>query len=555
MARPLLLSLLLTHAACSLPPSPSPLGRLVSDISLSPTALGQCAISPRTGKGERGEGGERGERGERERAERRPRVGERGVAESGEREKREGYGAVSPPVSLHWRRFGRRGAPARVLLIMGMAATHNGWQSQVEALAASGQYELCVFDNRGTGASSAPPGPYSTEMMARDALALLDAMEWDNCHVVGFSMGGMIAMKLAAHAADRVRSLCLISTHLGGFTRRIPAVRGLAAIAQIVAAPLVSRLPAGGARLAARLRAHLDLHCHYTRRFLDSCALPPAPCGLPGVSERLRARVIRPLRRAMRRASRGVRALGLRLGKPAAHRRTAAGLRRAHAGSATGRHVLGVPLPRLVFRRAAPDPPAHSEVRARAHGAASAVAVASVAASAALSAKALRTPTSNYEALIEHYVGSRERGAVAPGLAGQVVAVMRHRMSAREVRTLRMHPVPKTVMHGREDIVVRPVNAHVLSRLIGAELHMLDSNHMAVVESADQVNRVLLRHLHTAQKMWEEKHSIVPWRDWPRSWVRAVANLVRAASASLSWLERARGSFLPALSPVEVRAS
>lgn len=115
-------------------------------------------------------------------------------------------------------------------------------------------------------------------------------------------------------------------------------------------------------------------------------------------------------------------------------------------------------------------------------------------------ATALRRPASNYEALLSHYEGSRERGAVAPGLAGQVAAVLRHRMSGRDVRVVRGHAVPKLVIHGREDIVVRPVNARVLSRTVGAELHMLDSNHMAVVEAAEPLNALLLRHfaMHSA---------------------------------------------------------
>lgn len=164
---------------------------------------------------------------------------------------------------------------------MGLAATHNALQAQVETLAAHGDTDILVFDNRGVGESSTPPGGYTTEVMARDALSLVDHVRWEDAHIVGFSMGGMIAMKLCAIARHRVRSLCLISTHLGGFTRHIPALRGLATIAQILVAPLVGRLPAGGSRLAARMCAHLDLHCHYIRRFLDSVLCRrSAPTGL-----------------------------------------------------------------------------------------------------------------------------------------------------------------------------------------------------------------------------------------------------------------------------------
>ncbi len=124
-------------------------------------------------------------------------------------------------VRLHYDLHGH-GPP--VLFIMGLAVPGMGWRPQVEAL--RDRYSCLTFDNRGVGDSDVPSGAYSTKQMARDALGLLDAVGWQRAHVVGISMGGMIAQELALLAPSRVRTLTLLATH-GGGRKALPPLRTL----------------------------------------------------------------------------------------------------------------------------------------------------------------------------------------------------------------------------------------------------------------------------------------------------------------------------------------
>ena len=58
--------------------------------------------------------------------------------------------------------------------------------------------------------------------MAKDAIALIDHLNWSQCHVVGVSMGGMISLEFALLAPERILSLTLLSTHAGGLAGRAP---------------------------------------------------------------------------------------------------------------------------------------------------------------------------------------------------------------------------------------------------------------------------------------------------------------------------------------------
>lgn len=102
----------------------------------------------------------------------------------------------------------------RVLLIQGVGVHGDGWLPQVEDLAA--QCRCLSFDNRGMGLSQPIGAALSVEQMAEDARALMNAQGWDSAHVVGHSLGGLVALHLALSARPRVRSLALLCTFATG---------------------------------------------------------------------------------------------------------------------------------------------------------------------------------------------------------------------------------------------------------------------------------------------------------------------------------------------------
>jgi 3-oxoadipate enol-lactonase len=97
-----------------------------------------------------------------------------------------------------------------LLLINGLGGNAVDWEPLLPALCE--RFRVIAFDNRGVGRSSAPPGPYTTHEMAGDAAALLEYLGVPRTHVVGSSMGGMIAQKLALAHPERVDRLVLFAT-------------------------------------------------------------------------------------------------------------------------------------------------------------------------------------------------------------------------------------------------------------------------------------------------------------------------------------------------------
>ncbi len=119
------------------------------------------------------------------------------------------YARAADGARIHYEVFGRRGAPA-VLMIQGLGADKHGWDMQRFVLAR--HYRVVAFDNRGAGRSDKPFGVYSIEQMADDAVAVMNDADVVAAHVVGASMGGAISQVLAVRHPDRVLSLTLACT-------------------------------------------------------------------------------------------------------------------------------------------------------------------------------------------------------------------------------------------------------------------------------------------------------------------------------------------------------
>src|SRR5262245_27915363 len=107
-----------------------------------------------------------------------------------------------------------RGDGPAVLFIQGVGVHGDGWKPQTDALSARAR--CLYFDNRGMGRSLPVPAAVTVEEMADDARALVDAEKWDKFHVVGHSLGGLVALCLALSARDCVRSLSLLCTFADG---------------------------------------------------------------------------------------------------------------------------------------------------------------------------------------------------------------------------------------------------------------------------------------------------------------------------------------------------
>ncbi|KAH6760482.1 alpha/beta-Hydrolases superfamily protein [Perilla frutescens var. hirtella] len=178
-------------------------------------------------------------------------------------------------IKIFYRTYGR--GPIKVLMIIGLAGTHDSWGPQIKGLAGTVEpnddesltddpssggaagVEVCAFDNRGMGRSSVPTkkSEYTTSVMAKDALALMDHLGWKKAHVFGHSMGAMIACKLAALAPERISSLALLNVTGGGYECIPKFDRQTLSIALRF---LRAKTP--------EQRAAVDLDTHYSQEYL-----------------------------------------------------------------------------------------------------------------------------------------------------------------------------------------------------------------------------------------------------------------------------------------------
>ena len=121
--------------------------------------------------------------------------------------------------------YRQEGEGPPVLMIMGFGMRGEVWGAQVEGLRE--RYRVAVFDHRGIGDSETHRGVWSMRDMAQDSLRVADALGWNTFHLVGVSMGGMVAQEVALRAPSRLRTLSLIATQPGGLLSWLPTLEGI----------------------------------------------------------------------------------------------------------------------------------------------------------------------------------------------------------------------------------------------------------------------------------------------------------------------------------------
>src|SRR5260370_38477771 len=110
---------------------------------------------------------------------------------------------------IHYALEGQGGSPVLVFS-NSLGANYSMWNPQIPE--PRKKFRVLRYETRGHGQSSSTPGPYSIELLAKDVLALLDAMDLERVHFCGLSMGGMIGMWLAVNAPERLNKLVLCNT-------------------------------------------------------------------------------------------------------------------------------------------------------------------------------------------------------------------------------------------------------------------------------------------------------------------------------------------------------
>ena len=114
----------------------------------------------------------------------------------------------------------RRGSGEPILLIQGMSG-HSGHWGEPFLAALARDFEVITFDNRGTGRSPRVQAEFTLAELADDAVGVLDVLGLDSAHVLGISMGGMVAQEVVLRHPDRVRTLTLGCTYAGGEGQRL----------------------------------------------------------------------------------------------------------------------------------------------------------------------------------------------------------------------------------------------------------------------------------------------------------------------------------------------
>ena len=219
-------------------------------------------------------------------------------------------------VAVHASVTGRDGGPV-VVLSNSLGTTHRMWDAQLAAF--EDRFRVVRYDTRGHGASPVPDGPYAIDDLADDLVALLDRLGVERAHLVGLSLGGMTAMRVAARDPERVDRLVLLCTGIqlppaSSWTDRAATVRahGSGAVAEAVvqrwftpafltahpdvrsaSEAMVARTPAEGYAGCCEAIATLDLHDDLASITAATLAIAGAddPATPPAMLEEIAAQV------------------------------------------------------------------------------------------------------------------------------------------------------------------------------------------------------------------------------------------------------------------------
>jgi pimeloyl-ACP methyl ester carboxylesterase len=102
-----------------------------------------------------------------------------------------------------------------LVMITGLSANTHWWDPRLIQETAK-RYKTVIFDNRGAGRTDKPKTAYTVEMFANDTAVLMDALNIERAHILGISLGGMIAQEFTLNHPERVERLILCSTTCGG---------------------------------------------------------------------------------------------------------------------------------------------------------------------------------------------------------------------------------------------------------------------------------------------------------------------------------------------------
>jgi 3-oxoadipate enol-lactonase len=109
-------------------------------------------------------------------------------------------------INLH---YGITGEGEPLLFIHGLGSSGRDWEKQIDFF--SRRYRVVVFDARGHGQSSRPPGPYTMALFAADTAKPIAALNLAPVHVAGLSLGGMIAFQLAVDYPHLLKSMVIVT--------------------------------------------------------------------------------------------------------------------------------------------------------------------------------------------------------------------------------------------------------------------------------------------------------------------------------------------------------